>query len=223
MEKISQGNKEIKDDLMEKVLQRDLKRSDLLNAWSSVKTIRQGAAGSIVKKNRHTEISQSKKEKEIALSVSDVAISLTYSSWLDAFSDLNIDTLMTHSQKKVYKLLPKFSFYSSITDRSHTIDFLLLENHTSKPHQLNLHSIEVVLSEEELQQAFNSRQYQQHMNYLWIAIPSIVIKEIGPLISEDYGIIEIGVGRVTSIWRKSPYTSVSNKVDIYQETLVKVL
>ncbi|MFD1902605.1 hypothetical protein GQR36_25880 [Enterococcus termitis] len=84
VEKISQGNKDIKDNLMEKVLQRELKRSDLLNAWKSVKTIRSGEEGSIVKKNGHSEVGLSIKEKELALSVSDISISLTYSSWLDS-------------------------------------------------------------------------------------------------------------------------------------------
>lgn len=223
VEKISQGNKDVKDDLMGKVLQRELKRSDLVNAWKSVKTIRQNEEGSIIKKNGHTEIGHSKKENKLALSVADIAISLTYSSWLSNFSYFDSDTLMNSSQKIIYKLLPAFSFYSSLTDRSHTIDFLLLENHISKPNQLNLHSIEVLLSEEELQKSFNSKQYQKHMNYLWIAIPSILIEEIGPLISEDYGIIEIGIEKIAIIWRPAKLKISSNKLDILQKALINVL
>ena len=223
VEKISQGNKDIKDDLMDKVLHRELKRSELLSAWKSVKTIRQNDPGSIVKKNSHSEVGCSEKEKELALSVSDIAISLTYSSWLDNFSDSNINSLTTHSQRKVYKLLPNFSFYSSLSNRSHTIDFLVIENYTSKPHQLNLHSIEVILTEEDLHRSFNSRQYQKHMNYLWIAIPSQLLEEIGPLISEDYGIIEIGMERVTTIVKNSPYTVSKNKLDMIQNVLIQIL
>ena len=224
VEKISQGNKDIKDDLMAKVLHRELKRSDLVSAWKSVKTIRQDDQGSIVKKNNHSEVGGSEKEKEIALSVSDIAISLTYSSWLDHFSTvISMNNLAIHSQKKVYKLLPNFSFYSSLSDRSHTIDFLVLENHTSNPHQLNLHSIEVVLSEENLHRSFNSRQYQQHMNYLWIALPSSLIEGSGSKISDDYGILNISEEKIISIQRSSPYSKVSNKIDIYQTALIKCL
>ncbi|MGX7203118.1 hypothetical protein BCR22_11860 [Enterococcus plantarum] len=223
VEKISQGNKDIKDDLMDKVLHRELKRSDLVSAWKSVKTIRQDDQGSIIKKNRHSEVGSSEKEKEMALSVSDIAISLTYSSWLDYFSDVNTNTSTTHSQKKVYKLLPKFSFYSSLNDRLHTIDFLVVENYTSKPHQLNLHSIEVILTEEDLNRSFNSRQYQQHMNYLWIVIPSDIIEEIGPEISEDYGILELHDSKIIEVFRHSPYTSSVGKLDLYQTVLVQTL
>ncbi|MDA9472236.1 hypothetical protein [Enterococcus sp. 5H] len=221
VEKISQGNKEIKDDLMEKVLQRELKRSDLLSAWKSVKTIRQNDGASIIKKNSHSEVGHS--EKELALSVTDIAVSLTYSSWLNHFSVFNSDAIVTRTQRKVYKLLPNFSFYSYLTDRSHTIDFLLMENHTSKPHQLNLHSIEVVLSEEELHCSFNSRKYQQHVNYLWIAIPSIIIEKIGPKISEDYGIIEVRDRKVATIWRNSLYSVATNKLDLLQEALIQII
>jgi len=223
VEKISQGNKDIKDDLMDKVLHRELKRSDLVSAWKSVKTIRQNDQGSIIKKNSHSEVSCSEKEKEIALSVSDIAISLTYSSWLDHFPDVNMNNFTAHSRKKVYKLFPNFSFYSSLSDRLHTIDFLVIENYTSKPHQLNLHSIEVILTEEDLHRSFSSRQYQQHMNYLWIVIPSNIKGEIGSKVSEDYGILELENQRVSTILKKPIYSSAVNKFDIFQGTLIKLL
>ncbi|OTN84008.1 hypothetical protein A5819_003558 [Enterococcus sp. 7E2_DIV0204] len=63
VEKISQGNKESKDDLMEKVLRRYIKRSDLLNAWKSVKTIRQNTEGSIIKKIAILKLITLKKKK----------------------------------------------------------------------------------------------------------------------------------------------------------------
>lgn len=39
VEKISQGNSQIKDELMQQVLAKDIKRSDLLNTWATIKTI----------------------------------------------------------------------------------------------------------------------------------------------------------------------------------------
>ncbi|MBO0422742.1 hypothetical protein [Enterococcus plantarum] len=107
---ISPGNKDIKDDLMDKVLHRELKRSDLVSAWKSVKTTRRNEPSSIIKKNGHSEVGGSEKEKEIALSVSDIAISLTYSSWLNHFSDVNMNTLTTYSQKKFISCCLNFRF-----------------------------------------------------------------------------------------------------------------
>ena len=84
---------------METVLKRNLKRSDLINAWKSVKTIRKNDTGCLIKKNRHSKTALYKKEKELALSDSYIAVSLTYSSWLY----LNIDTLVIQTKRRVYK------------------------------------------------------------------------------------------------------------------------
>lgn len=50
VEKISQGNSQIKDELMQQVLAKDIKRSDLLNTWATIKTIQAKEGGGIVKK-----------------------------------------------------------------------------------------------------------------------------------------------------------------------------
>lgn len=222
VEKISQGNDAIKDDLMEKVLQRDLKRSDLLNAWDSVKTMRK-EEGHIIKKNAYTEIVKSTKETEIALTVSDIAVSLTYSSWLNNFPGIEVELSKKKHKKTVYKLFPSFSFYSLQSNRVHTIDFLLLENHTCNSQQLTIHSIEVVLSRAELKQTFRSSLYKKYMNYLWVAVPSSLLEEAEPCISEAYGILEISNKKIVKVWRNASYRTISNKLDIIQATLIKML
>lgn len=50
VEKISQGNSQIKDELMQQVLVKDIKRSDLVNTWSTIKTIQAKEGGGIVKR-----------------------------------------------------------------------------------------------------------------------------------------------------------------------------
>ncbi|MDT2169143.1 hypothetical protein P7G45_13065 [Enterococcus faecalis] len=59
VEKISQGNSQIKDELMQQVLAKDIKRSDLVNTWSTIKTIQAKEGGGIVKKNRYSKIDSS--------------------------------------------------------------------------------------------------------------------------------------------------------------------
>ncbi|WP_176274524.1 hypothetical protein, partial [Enterococcus sp. 7D2_DIV0200] len=79
------------------------------------------------------------------------------------------------------------------------------------------------LSEEDLHRSFNSKQYQQHMNYLWIAIPSLLVEKLEPKISDDYGIIEVGTKEVATIWRNSLYTTETNKLDLLQTILATIL
>lgn len=58
------------------------------------------------------------------------------------------------------------------------------------------------------------------MNYLWIAIPSDLIEEIGPEISQDYGLIEISAWRNSNIWRNARLNLSPAKIDFYQVTLM---
>ena len=59
------------------------------------------------------------------------------------------------------------------------------------------------------------------MNYLWFAIPSVKIADIGFKISGEYGILEVKEGMVTSVCREVPYVEASSKIDVYQEALIK--
>ncbi|EMS0256179.1 hypothetical protein WKN70_003047, partial [Enterococcus faecalis] len=123
VEKISQGNSQIKDELMQQVLVKDIKRSDLVNTWSTIKTIQAKEGGGIVKKNRYSKIDSS---DEQIFTISDFSFALSESSWLQIAKN------SYHKGKSVYRLIPNFSFYSSLLMRSVTLDFLLLENVSSK-------------------------------------------------------------------------------------------
>ena len=142
VEKISQGNNQIKDELMQKVLAKDIKRSDLLNTWSTIKTIQAKEGRGIVKKNRYSKIDSS---DEQIFTISDFSFALSDSSWLQSTNN------SYHKGKSVYKLVSDFSFYSSLLMRQVTLDFLLLENVSSKyTQELNTHNIEIVFSDNKL-------------------------------------------------------------------------
>ncbi|EGO9003098.1 hypothetical protein D2A91_14130, partial [Enterococcus faecalis] len=163
VEKISQGNNQIKDELMQQVLAKDIKRSDLLNTWSTIKTIQAKEGGGIVKKNRYSKIDSS---DEQIFTISDFSFALSDSSWLQSTNN------SYHKGKSVYKLVPDFSFYSSLLMRQVTLDFLLLENVSSKyTQELNTHSIEIVLSDSNL----NNIILNPKTNYSWIVVPEDVL------------------------------------------------
>ena len=99
VEKISQGNNQIKDELMQKVLAKDIKRSDLLNTWSTIKTIQAKEGRGIVKKNRYSKIDSS---DEQIFTISDFSFALSDSSWLQSTNN------SYHKGKSVYKLVSNF-------------------------------------------------------------------------------------------------------------------
>ncbi|MGH2217438.1 hypothetical protein ACQ1ZR_17485, partial [Enterococcus faecalis] len=94
--------------------------------------------------------------------ISDFSFALSESSWLQSTNNSH------HKGKSVYKLVPNFSFYSSLLMRYITLDFLLLENVSNKyTQELNTHSIEIVLSDSNL----NNIILNPKTNYSWIVVP----------------------------------------------------
>ncbi|WP_238702945.1 hypothetical protein, partial [Enterococcus faecalis] len=179
VEKISQGNNQIKDELMQKVLAKDIKRSDLVNTWSTIKTIQAKEGGKIVKKNRYSKIDSSDKQ---IFTISDFSFALSESSWLQSTNNSH------HKGKSVYKLVPNFSFYSSLLMRYITLDFLLLENVSNKyTQELNTHSIEIVLSDSNL----NNIILNPKTNYSWIVVPEDILSLAYKIIPEEIGLLKI--------------------------------
>lgn len=211
VEKISQGNSQIKDELMQQVLAKDIKRSDLVNTWSTIKTIQAKEGGGIVKKNRYSKIDSS---DEQIFTISDFSFALSESLWLQSAKN------SYHKGKSVYKLIPNFSFYSSLLMRSVTLDFLLLENVSSKyTQELNTHSIEIVFSDNKL----NNIILNTKTNYSWVVVPediSIVALEKLP---ERIGLLNISAKRKIQIVKPAARNIETSKLDILQAFIVKTI
>lgn len=209
VEKISQGNNQIKDELMQQVLAKDIKRSDLLNTWSTIKTIQAKEGGGIVKKNRYSKIDSS---DEQIFTISDFSFALSNSSWLQNTNN------SYHKGKSVYKLVPNFSFYSSLLMRYITLDFLLLENVSSKyTQELNTHSIEIVLSDSNL----NNIILNPKTNYSWIIIPEDVLSLAYKILPEEIGLLKISSERKIQVVKPAEFNNKTSKLDILQAFIIK--
>ncbi|EIR4022346.1 hypothetical protein LWX94_002668 [Enterococcus faecalis] len=210
VEKISQGNSQIKDELMQQVLAKDIKRSDLLNTWATIKTIQAKEGRGIVKKNRYSKIDSS---DEQIFTISDFAFALSDSSWLQS----------THNSyqkgKSVYKLVPDFSFYSSLLMRQITLDFMLLENVSSKyTQELNTHSIEIVLSDNNL----NNVILNTKTNYSWVVAPEDILPIAYKKLPEGIGLLKISSERKVQVVKHAILAKEVSKLDILQAFIVKI-
>ena len=193
VEKISQGNSQIKDELMQQVLAKDIKRSDLLNTWATIKTIQAKEGGGIVKKNRYSKIDSS---DEQIFTVSDFSFALSDSSWLQSTNN------SYHKGKSVYKLVPDFSFYSSLLMRQVTLDFLLLE---------------IVFSDNKL----NNIILNPKTNYSWIVVPEDILLLASKELPEGIGLLKISDKRKIQIIKPAARNIETSKLDILQAFIVK--
>ncbi|WP_429103791.1 hypothetical protein [Enterococcus faecalis] len=211
VEKISQGNSQIKDELMQQVLVKDIKRSDLVNTWSTIKTIQAKEGGGIVKKNRYSKIDSS---DEQIFTISDFSFALSESSWLQIAKN------SYHKGKSVYRLIPNFSFYSSLLMRSVTLDFLLLENVSSKyTQELNTHSIEIVFSDNKL----NNIILNTKTNYSWVVVPEDISLIALKQLPKEIGLLKISSKRIIQVVRNAALTNETSKLDILQAFIVKTI
>ncbi|PVE35435.1 hypothetical protein DC030_13205 [Enterococcus faecalis] len=211
VEKISQGNNQIKDELMQKVLAKDIKRSDLVNTWSTIKTIQAKEGGKIVKKNRYSKIDSSDKQ---IFTISDFSFALSESSWLQSTNNSH------HKGKSVYKLVPNFSFYSSLLMRYITLDFLLLENVSNKyTQELNTHSIEIVFSDNKL----NNIILNTKTNYSWVVVPEDISLIALKQLPKEIGLLKISSKRIIQVVRNAALTNETSKLDILQAFIVKTI
>lgn len=209
VEKISQGNSQIKDELMQQVLAKDIKRSDLVNTWSTIKTIQAKEGGGIVKKNRYSKIDSS---DEQIFTISDFSFALSEISWLQSAKN------SYHKGKSVYKLIPNFSFYSSLLMRSVTLDFLLLENVSSKyTQELNTHSIEIVFSDNKL----NNIILNTKTNYSWVVVPENISLIALKQLPKEIGLLKISSKRIIKVVRNAALANETSKLDILQAFIVK--
>ncbi|WP_236548148.1 hypothetical protein [Enterococcus faecalis] len=134
------------------------------------------------------------------------------SSWLQSTNN------SYQKGKSVYKLVPEFSFYSSLLTRQVTLDFLLIENVSSKYIQeLNTHSIEIVFSDNKL----NNIILNTKTNYSWVVAPEDILLLASKKLPEGIGLLKISDKRKIKIVKPAAHNIETSKLDILQAFIVK--
>lgn len=238
VEKISQGNLEIKDGLMEKVLQGDLKRSDLKNAWQTARDLREEQGLRPARKSRHEKIqpvaaptlktSVASAEDELSeeafegISASDIVMALSYSTWLKGSSDY-FNPTSNKKGRRIYKTLPEFPVYTGTSRYSRRVDLVILENYTHREaFDLNIHAIEIKTSKHDLLQDQKMSEYADFCNHMWLAVPGPLAETAEEVILDSWGIITITNG-IATVFRKAVYKETQRKIEVFQTALLKTL
>ena len=102
--------------------------------------------------------------------------------------------------------------------RSVTLDFLLLENVSSKyTEELNTHSIEIVFSDNKL----NNIILNPKTNYSWIVVPEDVLSLAYKILPEEIGLLKILSERRIQVVKPAKLNNKTSKLDILQAFIVK--
>lgn len=235
IEKIAGKNTEVVDELIGKVLHGEMKRSDLKNAWATVKADRNASGVKAVRVNGYdkedVEISEDK------IRAADIVLALSNSDWLadiDGIDDKdsadnkdNKDSFrnIIHTHFK-YKLMTEFAVQTGSSRHARRIDALVLENLTVKKEQnynVNIHAIEIKIDKNDLLSDHKMQEYTDYADYFWIAVPENLQEFAKEIMLPTWGLMIIDEKKRLKIIYKAERNDAVFRNETLETALVKLL
>lgn len=215
IEKIAGPNTDVTDDLIQKVLQNDLSRKDLKNAWATVKA----ANGTITRKTRYDR--NAVKISDDAITAKDIVLALSDRKWIPN----QIEGQEYESEK--YKLFTEFAIQTGSSRNARRIDALIFENLTlehQKNYHLHIHAIEIKVSKSDLMRDEKMQEYCDFADYFWLAVPETLENEAKKLIIAGWGILVISAETLRiKVAIKAEYKPGIFRNQTIESALVKVI
>lgn len=184
IEKIARNNTELQDELVDKAINKELKKKDLQEAYRIVKSQR----------DKEKELKfQSELERKIkkledagdtegvedidknTMTAVDILNGLNNHKWL---SDANVSkrSFQDFYKQDKFKVFAEFPVFTGTARKSRRIDALVCENLTTERHNLNLHAVEIKISKSDLLNDHKYVEYAEFVDYLWLAIPESLLE-----------------------------------------------
>ena len=191
--KIAGNNNEVADDLITKIADGTMTRSDLKNAWETVKFDRSSNGLAPTKKNgydsKKNDISnEEKKEIKNMLSATGIVFALSGSggSWIP-------NPIENEYKKSKYKLFTEFAVETGTSIHARRMDALVVETFStqSKSYDLNLHGIEIKVDKSDLLNDHKMQEYTPFCDYFWIAIPEALEEDARSIMLDGWGLLLI--------------------------------
>lgn len=200
IEKIAGSNSAVADDLTDKVLAGNLGRSDLKNAWATVrqekKNVRVNAHDKQKEQPAEPPAAAESKEKPAApaapsITAADIVLALSRSSWIP-------NPIPKAYQQDRYKVMTEFAVNTGTSHHVRRIDALVVENLTpTERSKVALHGIEIKVSKSDLLKDSKMQEYTDFVDFFWLAVPEAILEEAKGVIAKGWGILCIDAkGRV---------------------------
>lgn len=208
LDKISKHSPELADSLVDKVLNNEIKRKDLLTAY---KTIRPEKSDFRTKEQIQRAVSNSDETDETKdeMDLDEIKDKITAASIVTTLAQLKwLGKTTTNTGFKGYrnkseadtrinekaKVFTEFRVFTGTTKKSRRIDLLAVENLTKdqfEKYGVNLHGIEIKASKSDLINDKKYTEYAEFVDYIWLAIPLELVDVARDTKFEECGIIAV--------------------------------
>lgn len=184
IEKIARKDEELQQELIDKAINKELKKKDLQEAYRIVKA-KKYAEKQLKEELKREDISVEDKEKieenikELKMSgltALDIVEALKSHTWLHKETKERRKIFKDFYEQDKYKMFTEFPVYVGTTRNSRRIDALVCENLTEERWKLNLHAIEIKVSKSDLINDCKYTEYAEFTDFIWLAIPEELIE-----------------------------------------------
>lgn len=201
-EKISQKNTAVADELINKLIKKELTRQDLSAAWHTVRAEKalekaQNTASKDNKKaceynNTDTSKNAASASKIAKIAASDIVFALRSAGWLpESLKEKNSEA--EKYAPNFYRALTEFAVRTGDTRNARRIDVMCAENVTvssfDKAYRLNLHAVEIKVDKHDLLNDHKMTEYGYFADFCWLAVPD-TLKDIA------FKVLPIGWGLI---------------------------
>lgn len=221
VKKISQGNLEEQDQLIDKVVNQEITRKDLKSTWQTVRALKESQGTAAVRKNHRTELNTNEDLNQI--DAAQVAISLNEKRWLEkAFGKLNEKS--TNRCRRIFNSLAEVAVFSGSSRYSRRIDLLILENMTNEEHyRINLHGIEIKVSSSDLNSDHKMSEYTEFVDFFWLAVTEELVDQAQDFILKEWGLLVIDSDNEVHLKQRPSKLKPQRREETLQTALIKVL
>lgn len=218
IEKIAGSNVAVADDLTEKVIAGTLGRSDLKNAWATVRSERKNVRvnahdkpqaanpGHQYKEQEDRENQgrhgyQGQQEPEIeaeiaavtVVTAADIVLALSRQYWLPESNPKQF-------QSDRFKLLPEFAVNTGTSHYARRIDALVLESLSpAESGRIAIHGIEIKVSRSDLLSDHKMQEYTDFVDFFWIAVPDTLVEDTKSIAADGWGILSVGADKTACV------------------------
>lgn len=226
IEKIAGNNTDVADELIEKVLQGDMKRSDLKNAWQTVKADREASGKRSVRVNGYDRYQEEETAtKPDNITATDIVLALGKSSWLDNTNG-GIAVFYDRYTQSKYRLMTEFAVKTGTSHHARRIDALILENRTveaEKAYNVHIHAVEIKVSKHDLLSDHKMQEYTDYADFFWIAVPEELKADAESIMLNDWGLITIDEKKELHVIKKAELHDAIFRDQTIETALIKIL